>query len=74
MLSPRFLDLYYILNKYAAPQAPSIKDERGRTIVRLSMGVLLHTLVSNMEEATAAASTRNVKKAPKMYLYSGHDR
>jgi len=37
------------------------------------MGVLLHTLVSNMEDAVAEAKGK-VGGKPKIYLYSGHDR
>lgn len=65
--------------------APSVKDKHGHAVLRLSMGVLLHTLVTNMEEAVAAtsssgssnkavsSSSSSSAQAPRMYLYSGHD-
>ncbi len=70
--------------EFAAEVAPSIRDARGRTVLRLSMGRLLHTLILNMQgaaaEAAAEAAAANAGGAgagartrPLMYLYSGHD-
>ena len=47
--------------------APSIQDEHGKAILRLSMGVLLHTLIENIEAKI------NGDNGTKLYLYSGHD-
>lgn len=62
--------------------APGVHDQHGHTILRLGTGVLLHTLMSNMEAAiqpaaapAAAAQLPGSSPAagPRMYLYSGHD-
>ncbi|GAX81189.1 hypothetical protein CEUSTIGMA_g8622.t1 [Chlamydomonas eustigma] len=56
--------------------APSLKDEHGHQVIKLSMGVLLHTLVSNMEIASSKKSSGEKNEAeptPSLYLYSGHD-
>lgn len=63
--------------------APSIRDARGRTVLRLSMGRLLHTLILNMQGAAAEVAAAQSAAAcgagaggrtrPVMYLYSGHD-
>lgn len=53
--------------EFSAFVAPSIQDEHGKAILRLSMGVLLHTLIENIESKIRS------KAGPKLYLYSGHD-
>lgn len=64
----------------AAYVAPSVKDQHGRAVLRLSMGRLLHMLLANMREAAAAASEQQGQQQgaqgqppPLLRLYSGHD-
>lgn len=45
-----------------------MNDAYGHPLLKLSLGVLLHKLVTHMEEAATSSAT------PKLYLYSGHDR
>ena len=56
---------------------PTTCHRHGHTILRLSMGVLLHTLVTNMEQAVAESSRNKSSPGeqplPKLFLYSGHD-
>jgi len=52
--------------------APAMTDTHGHAVLRLSLGVLLTTLVENMEAAAASRSTDSTAP-PVMRLYSGHD-
>jgi hypothetical protein len=73
--------------EFAAFVCPALVDEHGHEVLRLSMGRLLDTLLSNMEAAAAPAaaaaaaaassgtSTSSVLSTslPRLMLYSGHD-
>jgi hypothetical protein len=67
----------------AVQVAPSVNDAHGHAVLRLSMGVLLHTLVERMQAAASIETSSNTNSnsqedgngsQPKLYLYSGHDR
>ena len=58
--------------EFSAFVAPSIQDEHGKAILRLSMGVLLHTLIENIHEKISE-KVKGGKSGPKFFLFSGHD-
>jgi hypothetical protein len=52
--------------------APSLNDAHGHTVIRLSMGVLLRTIVDHMRDAATSATT-GAGSQPLVYLFSGKD-
>lgn len=59
--------------EFAPYVAPSVKDKHGHTVLRLSMGLLLHTLVKNMEAVAAGGAGSSSEQQPKIFMFSGHD-